>query len=189
MLKGILRLSPAVWQDTLMKTLLSLIVLGALGPVKVVSEDIVPITFQTFAVILPAVLFGWRIGTLAVVLYLIAGSAGAPVFANYASGAEHLFGITGGFLFGFVFAALIVGYLSEIPAARKPLPCFGIWVLGHLIILLLGTIWYMRFNPEWVEMVKTVLPGAAIKSAFGLLITQLTLRIVLKRDGYYQLRS
>jgi hypothetical protein len=38
-------------------------------------------------------------------------------------------------------------------------------------------------------MVKTVLPGAAIKSAFGLLITQLILRIVLKRDGYYQLRS
>lgn len=188
MLHSAIRLSRHEWQDTLMKVLLSLVVLGLLGPVHIRSEDLVPITLQSFAVLLPAVVFGWRVGAMAVSGYILLGALGAPVFAQYQSGWEYLFGVTGGFFFGFLFAALVCGYLAEAPAARKPLPCFGIWVAGHAIILLFGTIWLMRFNPEWWNVLENLLPGAAIKSAFGLLITQLLLRLTLGREAYYGIR-
>lgn len=67
----------------------------------------VPLTLQTFGVALCAYLGGMKTGLPALLLYLAAGAAGMPVFANFRSGAAMLFGLTGGFLWGFVPMALL----------------------------------------------------------------------------------
>ena len=73
----------------------------------------VPITLQTFAVLLAGAVLGARRGALAVLLYLAVGAAGAPVFAERKAGIGVLFGATGGYLLAFVLAALVVGWLVE----------------------------------------------------------------------------
>lgn len=73
----------------------------------------VPITGQTFAVLLTGVLLGARLGTAAVLAYLAAGVAGAPVFADWSRYYTTFAGATGGYLIGFLPAAFIVGWFAE----------------------------------------------------------------------------
>src|SRR5690606_16484525 len=76
----------------------------------------VPMTMQTFAVLLIGAAFGWRLGTATVLLYLAQGAAGLPVFAGTPEkgiGLLYLMGPTGGYLVGFAVAAAVVGWLAE----------------------------------------------------------------------------
>lgn len=73
----------------------------------------VPITGQTFAVLMIGALLGSRRGALCVLTYLAEGLAGLPVFAQGRAGLADLLGPTGGYLVGFVFAAYVVGALSD----------------------------------------------------------------------------
>jgi biotin transport system substrate-specific component len=73
----------------------------------------VPVTGQTFGVLLVAAALGRIRGTLAVIAYLIEGFSGLPVFAGGAAGFFYAFGPTGGYLLGFIPAAFIVGYLAD----------------------------------------------------------------------------
>lgn len=69
----------------------------------------VPITLQTFAVCCAAGMLGLRNGVLTVVVYIVIGLVGVPVFSNFGAGSGVLFGITGGYIIWFVFTALTVG--------------------------------------------------------------------------------
>lgn len=181
-----LRFGSGTVPDTVIKVLLSLVVMGALGPVVIEFQGNLPMTLQTLAILLPCILFGWRVALLATLGYLSGGMLGAPVFAGYSGGADHFAGPGGGFLLSFPIAGLVCGALAEIRGARSPVYCFLIWVLGHLIILVLGGFWLRRFDPEgWWEIVRFLLPGAAMKTAFGLLLTQLFLRITMSRERFY----
>src|SRR5690625_2497146 len=73
----------------------------------------VPITGQTLAIGLAATILGSRFGTLSVLLYLIIGGIGVPVFAQLSGGLGVIVGPTGGFLVGFIAATFIVGYYLE----------------------------------------------------------------------------
>lgn len=73
----------------------------------------VPVTMQTFAVLVVAMAYGLRLGVATVALYLAEGALGLPVFAGGAGGIAVLFGPTGGYLAGFVVAAAIVGALAD----------------------------------------------------------------------------
>ena len=73
----------------------------------------VPITGQTFAVLLVGAALGSRRGAAALAAYVLEGAAGLPVFAGGAAGVARLFGPTGGYLAGFVIAAWLVGWLAE----------------------------------------------------------------------------
>lgn len=73
----------------------------------------VPITGQTFAVLLVGSAYGPLLGGSTIILYLAAGLAGAPVYADSASGLDSITGPTGGYLLGFLAAALVVGWLAE----------------------------------------------------------------------------
>lgn len=98
----------------------------------------VPYTFQTFAVLLVGTaLGGWR-GTAAMALYVIAGAIGLPVYAEGAAGVGQLFGFTGGYLAGFILAALLVGRLAEIGWDRSVLRAAGLMVAGTLLIYAIG---------------------------------------------------
>lgn len=73
----------------------------------------VPVTLQTFAVLLSGAVLGARRGFLAVVLYVAGGAVGLPIFSGGASGVAVLTGPTAGYLFGFAFAAALCGFIVE----------------------------------------------------------------------------
>ncbi|MBQ5544882.1 MAG: biotin transporter BioY, partial [Clostridia bacterium] len=73
----------------------------------------VPFTLQTFAVFTVAGLFGMKRGTLAMTVYLLLAAIGLPVLSGMTGGPDKLVGPTGGYLLGFVFIALIVGFVSD----------------------------------------------------------------------------
>lgn len=100
----------------------------------------VPITLQTFAVLLAGVALGAHYGGLSQALYVGLGVSGVPWFTGWAGGAGHLAGPTGGYLIGFVLAAAVVGWtLDRYPRARRGLPLLGILLVANFgVIHLLG---------------------------------------------------
>jgi biotin transport system substrate-specific component len=184
MLKSIIRFHSSGLIDGIIKWLIALGLQIALGPVVIDIQGEMPITLQSFVVLLGAIAFGWRIGTAAVVAYIVAGGLGFPVFAGHHAGWGIIVGQHGGFFFGFIAASLICGYLAETEMFSKALPSILNWVLGHLIILLLGGLWLSQLDPMgWQEKLISLLPGAIIKSAFGALLLQLVIRFMKGRKS------
>lgn len=103
----------------------------------------VPITGQTFAVLLLAALLGSRRGVLCILAYLAEGLLGLPVFAQGKGGLVAFLGPTGGYLVGFVFAAWIVGALSERTWDRRVLSTVAAMILGSAMIYACGLAWLL----------------------------------------------
>ena len=100
----------------------------------------VPVTGQTFAVLMLAALLGARRGCLAVLAYITEGAAGLPVFA-VGIGSAALLGPTGGYLFGFIPAAYITGRLAERGWDRRIGTTVLAMVFGNLVIYTFGLLW------------------------------------------------
>ena len=73
----------------------------------------VPITLQTFAIFLTVALLGLKNGTITVLVYILLGAIGLPVFSGFKSGAAVLLGTTGGYIIGFLFSAIVVGLILK----------------------------------------------------------------------------
>lgn len=102
----------------------------------------VPFTLQTFGVFMAVSMLGGKRGTLAIVLYIILGAVGIPVFAGFKGGIAALLGNTGGYIVGFVFSALIMWAFEKAPGKRSvTLPIS--MVLGLLACYIFGTVWFM----------------------------------------------
>lgn len=101
----------------------------------------VPLTGQTFGVLLAAGALGFRRGLAATLLYLAIGAFGLPVFAEGKHGSAILFGVTGGYLFGFVLASAIIGRLAELGWDRNVFGSIGAMLIGSLAIYLIGVPW------------------------------------------------
>lgn len=96
----------------------------------------VPITLQTFGVLLTGLLLGRGWGALSVGLYLALGIAGVPWFTGWGGGLAHLAGPTGGYLIGFVLAALFLGHFTDkYVAARRIGPLFALMLFGGLVLV------------------------------------------------------
>ena len=130
----------------------------------------VPITGQTFAVLLLGALYGSRRGPATVVTYLALGAIGLPVFAGGAFGVARLVGPTAGYLVGFIVAAFVVGLLSERGWDRKPWSTAASMIIGNGIIYLAGVLWLSRFV-GWQAVLSTgflpFLAGDALKIALA----------------------
>ena len=98
----------------------------------------VPYTLQTGAVLLVGTALGARRAMLAMLLYVLVGSAGLPVFAQASGGAAHLIGATGGYLIAFIVAAMLVGRLAETRWDRTPTRAAGLMLLGSLVVYAIG---------------------------------------------------
>jgi biotin transport system substrate-specific component len=107
----------------------------------------VPITGQVFAVLLSAILLGRRYGGLSQVFYVGLGAAGLPWFAGWGGGAGILTGATGGYLIGFILAALLIGHISDkYMGSRNFLPMFGLMLFANFAIIHgLGLLWLGHF--------------------------------------------
>jgi biotin transport system substrate-specific component len=101
----------------------------------------VPVTLQTFAVVLAGALLGSRRGAAAVLAYLAEGFAGLPVFSLGRAGIAHLLGPTGGYLVGFLAAVWLVGLLVERGLASTLFGALLVLVAGHLLPYLTGVAW------------------------------------------------
>ena len=132
----------------------------------------VPVTGQTFAVLLTGAALGARRGFLAQVLYLVQGVSGLPVFAGGAMGAAFLVGPTGGYLVAFPLAAALTGFLAERAWDRRFVTMFGVMLLGSSVIFALGAFGLTRFFPPSQVLAVGVLPfvpGDLVKSALAAL--------------------
>lgn len=105
----------------------------------------VPVTGQTFAVLLVGALYGARRGSLTVAGYVAGGTAGLPLFAGGEAGPARLLGPTGGYLVGFVAAAWLVGKLCEAGWDRRVWTSGAAMLIGTLVIYLFGLLWLARF--------------------------------------------
>ncbi|MCW5771025.1 MAG: biotin transporter BioY [Rhodospirillaceae bacterium] len=101
----------------------------------------VPMTMQTFAVVVIGAAYGARLGFATVLLYLAEGAIGLPVFAGMKGGAIHLLGPTGGYLVGFALAAGVVGWLADRGWDRGLLRTAFAMFAGHVVIFALGLGW------------------------------------------------
>ncbi len=128
----------------------------------------VPITLQTFFVLLAGALLGKRLGALSQLGYVFLGSLGFPIFAGATGGLIPLFGPTGGYLLGFILAAYIIGKVLS----NKERAGFGqtvlAMVLGSLIILLLGAIHlalvlHLGIGKAFLLGILPFLPGDILK--------------------------
>ncbi len=102
----------------------------------------IPFTMQTFAIFCVLGLLGGRRGTIAVVVYLLLGAIGLPVFASFTGGAGILLGVTGGYMMGFIFMGLIY-WLFEVLFGRRLLTRVISSVLGLAVCYAFGTGWFM----------------------------------------------
>ncbi|HEY4632598.1 MAG TPA: biotin transporter BioY [Candidatus Limnocylindrales bacterium] len=101
----------------------------------------VPLTGQTFGVLVVGGALGFRRGAAALGLYLALGLVGLPVYSQGTSGAEILTGVTGGYLVGFVLAAALVGRLAELGWDRHLGGALIAMFLGELVIYAIGLPW------------------------------------------------
>ena len=143
----------------------------------------VPITGQTFAVILTGALLGSRLGSLAVLAYLLEGVSGLPVFAQAQFGIIHLFGPTGGYLIGFVPAAFLTGYLVEYGWGKSVFSALVIMIIGTSVIFICGLSVLKLFfgNNNVLEIgLYPYITGAVIKIALAAVIYRLGWRVIDK---------
>ncbi len=164
----------------------ALIVIGSLFVALLAQVSIplpftpVPITGQTFAVLLVGAVLGSKRGAASLILYTIEGVAGLPVFAGGLSGLARLFGPTGGYLLGFIAAAYVVGLLAERGLDRSWRTSLLPFAVGTLIIYLCGVTWlaaFIGFDKALVgglypfivgDLIKLVLATIALPSAWVL---------------------
>lgn len=139
----------------------------------------VPVTLQTFAVCLSAALLGWKRGTLSVLIYILLGAVGVPVFAGMKGGVGVLAGPTGGYIIGFLLTAFIIGFAAQ-RWERKALPLTLAMILGVLLCCTVGTIWFMVITKMHLGeslllcVVPFLLPDAVKIAAAVLLSNRLT---------------
>ena len=159
--------------------------LTAVGAYIYVPIGPVPIILSTLFVILSGLLLGSRWGLTSMALYLLVGAIGLPVFAGGKGGFAHFMGPTGGYLFGYLFASWITGFISERSRGRMTLDIFAV-IIGSLALYALGVPWLkMITQMSWTKALMVgVLPfllGDAIKASVVLILAR-AIRPILKRQ-------
>ena len=133
----------------------------------------VPVTGQTFAVLLAGAALGSRAGAGSQLVYWLMGAIGLPVFAQQSGGWEAATGATFGYLFGFIVAAWAVGLLAERGRDRNVRSAIPAFLTGNLVIYAFGVPWLMYSVPSIESL------GAAIAAGFMPFIAFDIIKIVL----------
>ena len=128
----------------------------------------VPVTGQTLVVLLIGMIYGLRLGGLTITAYLLQGAIGLPVFAGGAFGIATLVGPTGGYLGGFLIAAVVMGFLAERGMGRNIISTMIAMIIGNAVIYVMGVSWLASFIGAEKALAAGVLPflyGDALKLA------------------------
>ena len=157
-----------------------------LGPLSLpLPFSPVPITLTNFAVFLSIYILGMKYGTISLLIYLALGTIGLPVFSSFSGGLGKLAGPTGGYLFGFIFLALIHGFFM-LRFHKKTFASIIGMTLGMIACYLFGTIWLalhmsLTFKAALMIGVIPYLPGDAVKIALAAIISTKNYQAQYKR--------
>ena len=102
----------------------------------------VPFTMQTFAVFTIIGLLGTKRSTIAILIYILIGAIGIPVFSEFTGGLGRLLGSTGGYIIGFIFTALISGFIID-KLGKSSIAMIFSMIIGLLTCYLFGTAWFI----------------------------------------------
>ena len=171
----------AAWLRDVFLITLSILLVATLAQVKIpIPFTPVPLTGQTFAVLLVGAALGSKRGAISLVLYTLMGALGLPFFAGGASGLAYLSGPTLGYLVGFIAAAYVIGLLAERGLERSVRTSLIPFLAGTLIIYLFGAGWLaILFGVEQAitlgilpfiigDVIKLVLAALALPVAWKL---------------------
>lgn len=137
-------------------TALMAALLAVFSWISIPMPSSVPITLQAFGVALVGYVMGPFYGFISVLVWLLLGAVGVPVFAGFGSGVSSFVGYTGGFLWGFPFMAMLCGLGQKRPMWISVL----LGLAGLLLINVLGAFQYMRVsgNTYWQSVIMVVAP-------------------------------
>lgn len=139
-----------------------------LGPLSIpLPFSPVPISLTNFAIFLAIFVLGMKNGTISFIIYLLLGAVGVPVFSSFRGGLQVLAGPTGGYLIGFIFLALIMGFALD-HFDRKLVPTIIGMIIGMAVCYAFGTVWLAKllslsFKEGLIMGVIPYLPGDAAK--------------------------
>lgn len=145
----------------------------------------VPMTLQTLAVLIIGASYGWRLGGATVALYLTQGAMGLPVFAGPVAGIGYLMGPTGGFLIGFLVAAITVGFMAERGWDRSLLRVIVMMSVGHALIFAVGLAQLsivMPFAKAWTVGAAPFFAATLVKTALAVALMQAAWSVT-RRNG------
>jgi biotin transport system substrate-specific component len=152
-----------------------------------IPVDMVPINLALFSVYLAGALLGPKYGTLSMVVYVLLGAVGLPVFSGFSGGLHKLVGPTGGYIAGYIACAFLVGYLSRRWNMHFSMLSIAM-ILGTLACYTLGTAWFMMITGRDLTTslglcVIPFLPGDAMKIILAALLAG-RLRTPLLSNGW-----
>lgn len=156
----------------------------AVSPISIPLPGGVPVTLQQVAVMLAGLILGPKLGALSMLVYLLLGAAGLPVFAGLTGGLAKIVGPTGGFLVAYPILAAICGGIyfkfgRHETGAKKYLVMAGGMLLGNIVLYIFGLGWFMyilgRSLPEAMTLCMIpFIPGDCLKMVVtGLLVPRL----------------
>lgn len=147
----------------LTKVALSAAFLTVCSWIAIPTGDI-PVTLQTFAIFVISGLLGTKLSMMALLVYILMGLVGLPVFSGMAGGLGHILGPTGGYLLGFFFTILTIGAISRY-FGRKPVSLALSMALGMAACYAFGSLWFAAVymgDPDGISLqtalLKCVLP-------------------------------
>lgn len=134
----------------------------------------VPISLATFAVYLAAAILGWKKGCIAVIIYVLLGAVGIPVFSGFSGGVQKIVSMTGGYIVGYIPCALITGLFAD-KISKAWSYALGM-IVGTAALYVLGTAWFIILAECTLAYALTVcvvpfLFGDAIKIVCAALLT------------------
>ncbi|WP_418404374.1 biotin transporter BioY [Blautia sp.] len=102
----------------------------------------VPFTMQTFGVFIAVGVLGGKRGSLSVLVFILLGAIGIPVFANFSGGIGVLAGPTGGYIIGFLFSALLMWAMEKLPGKKSVMQIVSM-IAGLIVCYAFGTVWFV----------------------------------------------
>src|SRR3954447_23651833 len=141
----------------------------------------VPMTLQTLVVWMIGAAYDWRLGSATMIAYLAEGAMGLPVFAGPVGGIAPLVGPTAGYLFGFIGAAFVTGWLAERGWDRSVTLLFAAMAVGHILILAAGFGWLafgLGAAKAWQVGLMPFVAASLVKNALGATLMPAICRVV-----------
>jgi biotin transport system substrate-specific component len=123
--------------------------LAALAQIAIpVPGSPVPVTGQTLGVLILGTTYGSTLGVTTFAMYILAGIAGAPVFANSGHGLERIVGATGGYLIGMLVATFVLGQLARFRLDQKFVTALPSMLIGTVITFSFGLVWLYQYTGQ-----------------------------------------
>ena len=139
----------------------------------------VPVTGQTLGVLLIGTAYGSTLGVTTFALYLLAGIAGAPVFANNGFGIDRVIGATGGYLIGMLVATYVVGQLARLRLDQKFLTALPSMLIGTVITFGFGLVWLQQYTgKDWAWTINAGLTPFIVGEVLKIAIAGTSLPIL-----------